>query len=202
MDLTPLLTYASALIAVTVAPGPIMAVIITRALTRDIGGAVGFTAGVCLGDLIAIIAVSVGLGTWAANSPQWLQLFRIAGAAYMLWLAAQIWQSGYINLGPERAQRSWIGATAAGAAFSLCSPFTFVYYMMVLPSVIPHGINDPAALLMVVIVTFAAVGGILTVVMLLAHQFRRILSSPRASIAFSRGMAVLLVGTSVSLLTL
>lgn len=79
-------------------------------------------------------------------------------------------------------------------------PFHVRFYLMVLPSVIPSGTNNPSAL--AVMITVAVVGGVLTAVMLLAHQFRRIVSSPGASIAFSRGMAVLLVGTSVSLLML
>ena len=199
MDLTTLLTYAAAHAAVTVAPGPIMAVIITRTITHDVGGAAGFTAGVCLGKLIAILAISVGLGVWAAESAQWLE---VAGAAYLLWLAARMWQSAHIGLGPERPRRGWIGATAAGTAFSLCSPFTFVFYLMVLPSVIPSGMNNPSALTVVVMVTVAVVGAVLTTIMLLAHQFRRIVSSPGASIAFSRGTAVILVATSVSLLIL
>lgn len=202
MDLTSLLTYAAAHAAVTVAPGPIMAVIITRTLTRDIARAAGFTVGVCLGKLIAILAISVGLGVWATNSAEWLMIFRLAGAAYLLWLAAQIWQSGCIGLGSERPQRGWIGATTAGATFSLCSPFTFVFYLMVLPTVIPGGMNDPSALFMVVVVTMAVVGGVLTAVMLLAYHFRRIVSSPAASAAFGRGTAMLLAGTSVSLLML
>lgn len=202
MDLTTLLTYAAAHALVTVAPGPIMAVVITRTLTSDIGGAAGFTAGVCVGKLFAIIAISLGLGVWVADDAQWLKLFQFAGAAYLLWLAAQMWQSVHTGLGPQRYRRGWIAATSAGAAFSLCSPFTFVFYLMVLPSVIPSGTNDPSALVVIVMVTVAVVGGVLMAVMLLAHQFRRIVSSPGASIAFSRGMAVLLVGTSVSLLML
>ena len=200
MSLVTLLTYAAAHAAVTVAPGPIMAVIISRTLTGDIGGAAGFAAGVCLSKVIAIIAISVGLGVWAADSAQWLRLSQFAGAAYLLWLAAQMWQSAHISLGSKRSRRGWIGAVAAGAAFSLCSPFTFVFYLMVLPSVIPSGMKNPAALAEVVMVTVAVVGVVLTAVMLMAHQFRRIVSSPEASIAFSRGMAVLLIVISLSLL--
>ena len=200
MSLMTLLTYAVAHAAVTIAPGPIMAVIITRTLTGDIGGAAGFAAGVCLSKVIAIFAISVGLGAWAADSVQWLRLSQFAGAAYVLWSAARMWQSAHIGLGPERSRRGWIGATSAGVAISLCSPFTFVFYLMVLPSVIPSGMNNPAALAEVVMVTVAVVGGVLTAVMLMAHQFHRIVSPPEASIAFSRGMAVLLIIISVSLL--
>jgi threonine/homoserine/homoserine lactone efflux protein len=52
------------------------------------------------------------------------------------------------------------------------------------------------------VVTVSVVGGLLTSVMLLAHRFRRIVSSPGASIVFNRGMAVMLALTSYSLLVL
>jgi threonine/homoserine/homoserine lactone efflux protein len=202
VDVTTLMTYAAAHAAVTVAPGPIMAVIITRTLTHDLGGAAGFTAGVCLGKMLAILAIAVGLGVWAEDSAQWIKLFRVAGSAYLLWLAFQMWQAAYAGLGPERPRRGWVSATTAGTAFSLFSPFTFVFYLMVLPSVIPTGLNHPSSVTVVMLVTVAVVGGLMTAVMLLAHRFRRIVSSPGASIAFNRGMAVTLALTSYSLLIL
>lgn len=200
MDVTTLLAYAVAHAAVTVAPGPIMAVIITRTLTHDPRGAMGFTAGVCLGKLVTILAIAVGLGVWAKDSAQLLKLFQVAGSAYLLWLAARMWQTVHLSLVPGRPRRGWIGATTAGVAFSVCSPFTFLFYMIVLPSVIPSGLNDPFTLTVVMLVTVAIVGGLLTTVMLLAHRFRRIVSSPGASIAINRWMAMVLVATSLSLL--
>jgi threonine/homoserine/homoserine lactone efflux protein len=202
LDLTTLLTYAAAHAALTLAPGPIMAVILTRTLTHDLGGAAGFTAGVCLGKMIAILAISFGLGIWANESAQWVKLFRVAGATYLLWLAFRMWQETYLGMAPERPRRGWVSATTAGAAFSLCSPFTFVFYLAVLPLVIPTGLNNPSSLTLVMGVTVSVVGGLLTTVMLLAHRFRRIVSSPGASLAFNRGMAVTLVLTSYSLLIL
>lgn len=202
MDLTTLLTYAAAHAALTLAPGPIMAVILTRTLTHDLGGAAGFTAGVCLGKMIAILAISFGLGIWANESAQWVKLFRVAGATYLLWLAFRMWQATYLGMAPERPRRGWVSATTAGAAFSLCSPFTFVFYLTVLPSVIPTGQNNPSSLTVVMVVTLSVVGGLLTTVMLLANRFRRIVSSPGASLAFNRGMAVTLVLISYSLLVL
>jgi threonine/homoserine/homoserine lactone efflux protein len=199
VEVTTLLTYAAAHAAVTLAPGPILAVIITRTLTQDLGGAAGFTAGVCLGKIVAILAIAVGLGVWAKDSTQWLKLFQVSGSVYLLWLAARMWQSVHLGPSPKCPRRGWIGATTAGIAFSLCSPFTFLFYMMVLPSVIPRGLNDPYTLAVVIIVTVAVVGGLLSTVMLLARRFRRVLSSPGASIAFSRGMAVLLAATSIAL---
>ncbi len=197
-----MLTYAAAHTAVTVAPGPIMAVIITRTLTHDLGGAAGFTAGVCLGKMIAILAIAVGLGVWAKDSAEWVKLFRITGSLYLLWLAFRMWQSAHLGLTSERPRRGWVSATTAGAAFSLCSPYTFVFYLMVLPSVIPTGLNNPSTLVVVMLVTVSVVGGLLATVILLAHRFRRVVSSPGASIAFSRVMAVMLTVTSYSLLIL
>lgn len=202
MEVMTLLTYAAAHAALTLAPGPIMAVILTRTLTHDLGGAAGFTAGVCLGKMIAILGISFGLGIWANESAQWVKLFRVAGATYLLWLAFRMWQPTYLGMAPERPRRGWVSATTAGAAFSLCSPFTFVFYLTVLPSVIPTGLNNPSSITVVMGVTVSVVGGLLTAVMLLAHRFRRIVSSPGASLAFNRGMAVTLVLTSYSLLIL
>lgn len=202
MDVMTLVTYATAHGAITLAPGPIMAVIITRTLTQDFSGAADFIAGVCVGKIIAILAIALGLGVWAEDSAQWLTLFRVGGSAYLLWLAVQMWRAVHLGLGPERPRRGWIVSATEGVAFSLCSPFTFLFYIMVLPSVIPSGLNDSSTLTLVLFLTVVVVGGLLITVMLLAQQFRRIVSSPGACIAFSRGMAAMLVATSLSLLML
>lgn len=68
MGLMTLLIYAAAHAVVTVSPGLIIAVLIIRNLTGDTCGAAGFAAGVCLGEVVAVLAIFVGLGAWAAKS--------------------------------------------------------------------------------------------------------------------------------------
>jgi hypothetical protein len=74
MDYATIMPYFIAVLALTAAPGPLMAVLIVRSLGSDSKGAVGFAAGLCAGDVLAAIAVALGIGVWAQSKPELMML--------------------------------------------------------------------------------------------------------------------------------
>ncbi len=73
-------------------------------------------------------------------------------------------------------------------------------YMLLLPTVAPTGIGSADHLMLVLLVTFAAVGGVFFGAILLARQFNRVISSARSSILLSRATAVIIAATSLWIL--
>jgi len=200
MDQTTILPYFLALVAVTASPGPMVAVIVTRTLSHDLRGAAAFAAGVCLGDMIAILVIALGFGAWSQGSPEWLAVLRFAGVAYLLWLSLQIWRDSQPGGATKGPRRGVLASTGAGVALCLGNPATFVFYLLLLPSAAPEGLSSTGALIGVLLVSLAAVGTALGGMTLLAGQLRRIITTPAASAMFSRLMAVLLATTSMFLL--
>lgn len=195
MDYAAWTTYFVALAALTAAPGPIMAVVIARTVSRDGRGAAAFAAGLCLGDVLGVCAVALGIGVWAEAKPEWFAVAKYLGIAYLMWLAVGIWNS---KMEPARAKRSgWIASAGAGAALCLGNPSTFLIYMLLLPNVAPHGITGFGHLGLVVLVTFAAVSAVLFGTVLLAGQLNRVLVSPASSVMLSRITAVVIGMTSL-----
>lgn len=202
MDHAALIPFGLALMAVTAAPGPMVAVIVTRALVRDTAGAAAFAAGVCLGDLLAILAIAVGIGAWIEGSGAWLSVLKLGGVAYLLWLAIQIWRDSTPDRSEARTplRRGWIASVGAGAALCLGNPATFLFYLLLLPGVAPEGLGEVSTLGSILLVSMVAVGGALAAMILLAAHLQRILVTPLANAVFGRTMAALLALTSVSLL--
>lgn len=200
MDVATLLSYAAAHAALTAAPGPVTAIVLSRTLTADIGGAVGFAVGVCFGKIVAIIAIASGIGLWAGHSGEWLRLFRMAGAGYILFLAVRMWRENPADAGPGKVRQGWIGSTTAGTVFSAGSPYTFFFYLLFLPSVAPLGFASPSALAAVLLVTVGVVGGVLAVVIVMTQVLGRFISTPVSSALFRRFMALLLGSASLFLL--
>lgn len=195
MDVTAWSAYFVALAALTAAPGPIMAVVVARSVSRDTRGAVAFAAGLCLGDVIGVCAVALGIGFWAEARPEWFAIVKYVGIAYLLWLAVGIWNS---RAGTASAGRTgWLGSAAAGLALCLGNPSTFLIYMLLLPNLAPHGITGPSHLLALVAVTFAAVGTVFFGTVLLSRQLNRLLVSPTSSVALSRITAIVIGITSL-----
>lgn len=200
MDLTGMLVFAAALMAVTAAPGPMVAVIVTRVLGRDVVGATSFAAGVCAGDMVAIVIIALGIGEWTQSSPEWLIVLNVGGVGYLLWLALQMWRDSARALGAASPRRSGAAAVGAGFALSLGSPATFLFYLMLLPSVSPQGLAEAAVLGPILLVSLVAVGAALGAMILLAAQLRRVLVSQNATAIFGRSMALLMATAAVSML--
>ena len=202
MDQSTLAAYFAMLIAVTAVPGPLIAIVAARSLDRDSHGAAAFAAGVCIGDMIAIVAVAIGFGAWTAKQPQLLALIRYAGVAYLLWIAARTWLDSMKDEleGAMPQRRGIVLSAVAGVALCLGNPTTFLFHMLLLPSVAPAGLADMGRLVVVMLVALAAVGLVFAVAILLARRAKRLLASPASSARFSRFLSATIAATSLWLL--
>jgi threonine/homoserine/homoserine lactone efflux protein len=142
MEMSAMLVFATAVIAMQAAPGPVVAVALSRAMNRDTGGCIAFGSGVCIGQLIPIATIALGFGVWVQGNSAYLTGFRLLGAAYMLWLAWQMWRAAQFGNKAQATKRGWLASAGAGAAICLGSPYTIVFYMLMVPSVAPDGLND------------------------------------------------------------
>ena len=68
IDPAALLVFASALVVAAASPGPGIAAIVARVLGRGMRGAVAFTAGVALGDVVWLTIAVFGLAAWPGRS--------------------------------------------------------------------------------------------------------------------------------------
>jgi threonine/homoserine/homoserine lactone efflux protein len=200
MDYAGLTAYFLALAALTAAPGPVVAVLVARSLGRDTRGATAFAAGLCLGDVLAVSAVAMGIGGLAETSPEWFAAAKYAGVAYLLWLALRIWNDTGMMSGGATRGGTLLASTGAGVALCLGNPSTVLIYVLLLPTVAPGGIGSVQDLSTMLLVTFAAVGAVFFGAVLLARQFNRVISSPASSTLLSRGTAAVIALTSVWML--
>jgi threonine/homoserine/homoserine lactone efflux protein len=200
MDYMALMAYFAALTALTAAPGPIVAVLVARSLGSDAKGATAFATGLCLGDVLAVCAIAMGVGGLAESRPEWFAAAKYAGIAYLLWLAIRIWSDNSMMSAKQTRNGGWLASTGAGVALCLGNPSTVLIYMLLLPSVAPAGIRSAQQLSVVLLVTFAAVGVVFFGAILLARQFNRIIASPKSSSMLSRATAAVIAVTAVWML--
>lgn len=200
MELSAMLVFAAAVIAMQAAPGPVVAVALSRAMNRDAGGCIAFGTGVCIGQLIPIATIALGFGVWVQGNDAFLTGFRLLGSAYMMWLAWQMWRAAQFGTGVSGSNAGWLASAVAGTAICLGSPYTIVFYLLMMPSVAPGGLADLTTVSAIILISVAMTAGTLAAMMLLAGQFHRILVSPRLSQVFNRIVATLLAAAAVSLL--
>ena len=70
MLLDNLFAYTSVIVALTLAPGPLLALTISRSLRNDKAGALAFAMGIAAGDVLVILMIFGGLGLWLQSIPE------------------------------------------------------------------------------------------------------------------------------------
>ena len=197
MDYLAFGPYFVALVAYAASPGPLMAVLVARSLGNDWKGATVFAAGLCFGEIIAVIAVILGIGIWAQNEPELLSIAKYAGVVYLLWLAIRMWNDRAGVSSAQLRKVGWLTSACAGLILCLSNPATMLMQMLLLPIVAPKGIVSLQHTGLVVLVTFAAFGIVFFGTIPLARQFNRIISSPGSTAMLNRMAAGVIALTSV-----
>ena len=138
MDLFTLFAFTLAYLVAVLVPGPGVAAIVARALGGGFWSAVPMVVGILVGDLIYLFFALFGLAAIATWFAPVFVVVRWASALYLLYIAWQFWTAkpGQEQLGP-RAKEHWMKTFLSGFMLTLGNPKTIVFYLALLPTVVP-----------------------------------------------------------------
>ena len=165
----------------------------------SIAAAVGCTFGI----LPSIVASVLGLSALLHTSALVFQALKVAGVAYLLYLAWQTLRAeGPLNLKPDtRDGKSWAGIAVTGALINVLNPKLTVFFMAFLPQFISPATADPIAAML----TMGAVFMAMTFAVFVVYgQFaglvgQRLLQSERAMAWMRRSVAATFAAFGVRL---
>ncbi len=200
MDYTALVPYFIASTIFLVAPGPLMAVLIARSLGNDFWGAAAFAGGLCLGVAGVVAAVAFGFGIWAEGRPELLSLAKYVGVSYLLWLAFGMWNDRSRAAAARAPRKGLLSSVSAGAMLGAGTPSILLFYMLMLPSVAPAGMNGFERIAVVMVATGASAALVFFGTVLLARQIMMLVSANTTSSTFSRIAAAATALTGVWIL--
>jgi threonine/homoserine/homoserine lactone efflux protein len=200
MDLTALIVFATALLVAAASPGPGIIAIVARVIGRGSHGAVAYSAGFVIGDLVWLTVAILGLAVVAqAFAPVFL-IIKYAGAAYLLYLAYRMWTTPAqaIDVAADMGREGRGRLFLTGLAISLGNPKVMAFYVALLPSLID--------VTRVTIVGFAELAGICIAVLTLvlgtyvvaAVRARTLFTSPRTMRLLNRTGGTMLAGAAVA----
>ena len=133
---THLLGFALTAFVLIAVPGPSTLFTIGRALAHGRRVALLTVVGNCLGAMVQVGAVAVGLGAVVAASAGVLLVVKLAGAAYLIYLGAQairhrrsLSDSLRVRMEPTRTTR----VLRQGFMVGITNPKTIVFFVAVLP---------------------------------------------------------------------
>ena len=160
MDAVTLFAFTVAYAIAVLVPGPGVAAVVARALGGGFRAAFPMVLGILAGDLVYLVFAAFGLAAIAMHFGALFTVVRFAGAAYLLYIAWKFWTAkpGAEQIGP-RAEEHWSRTFLAGLSLTLGNPKTIVFYLALLPTVVP--------LDRMTVIGFAELTAIVVVVLLL-----------------------------------
>jgi threonine/homoserine/homoserine lactone efflux protein len=202
MDPAALAVFAAALFVAAASPGPGVAAIVARVLARGPGGALAFTSGLALGDVLWLTFAVTGLAVLAQAFHGVFLAIKYAGAAYLLYLAWGLWTApaaAPADAAPgaaprERPSRLFL----AGLAVTAGNPKVMVFYLALLPSLVDVGRLAVLGYLELVAATLAVLAVVFGGYVALALRARRLLRSERAVRLVNRGTGAAMAGAAVA----
>jgi threonine/homoserine/homoserine lactone efflux protein len=200
MALSSLLVFAAALIVTAGSPGPSVAALVARVLTHGFRDVLPFLAAMWLGEAVWLTCGVAGLAVLAHTFAMAFLVLRLAGVAYLLFLAWKMWfapatvEDGSLPVG----QSPW-RMFLAGLTVTFGNPKIMVFYLALLPTIVDLSRVGPLAwfeltLTMLIVLMAADFGWALAAV-----RARKLLKSQRAVKIANRTSATIMAGAAAAI---
>jgi threonine/homoserine/homoserine lactone efflux protein len=201
MDLAGLAVFGTALLVAAASPGPGIAALVARVLGRGPRGAVAFSAGLAVGDVVWLACAVVGLAALAEAFHGLFLAIKYGGVAYLVYLAYRIWTAPVEAraLAAETAREHPFRLFLAGLALTLGNPKVMVFYLALLPTILDLSRVTLWGFAELVGVTLSVLGLVFAAYALAAARARRLFTSPRALRALNRATGAAMAGAAVAI---
>lgn len=138
MDLLTLSAFTVAYAIAVLVPGPGVAAVVARALGGGFRAAFPMVLGILAGDLVYLVFALFGLAAIATWFGPVFVVIKWASALYLLYIAWQFWTAkpGSEQIGAKKDASAW-KTFLSGFMLTLGNPKTIVFYLALLPTVVP-----------------------------------------------------------------
>lgn len=201
MTFSSLILFASVYFAAVATPGPGVAALIARVLGQGLMGVAPFIAGYFVGDVIWLTFAATGLAVVARTFAGVFVAIKLAGVAYLLYLAWRMATApAVVGEAPAAATRGW-RAFFGALSLTLGNPKVMVFFLSIMPLVVDVRTLTALALLELAVVCGIVIFSTLALYAFAANRARRLLRSTRAMGFVNRAAGGLMAGVAVAVAT-
>jgi len=137
MEPTSLLIFAGALLVAAGSPGPSIAALVARVISKGFRDVLPFLAAMWIGEAIWLSLAVFGLAIVAQSFHLAFVVVKWLGVAYLVYLAWKMWTAPVeAREGEMPRQDSAVRLFAAGMAVTLGNPKIMMFYLALLPTII------------------------------------------------------------------
>ncbi len=202
LPLNESLTFLGVALLLGVTPGPDNVFVLMQSATHGRRAGLLVTLGLCTGLLAHTAAVALGLAAVLAASATAFTVLKLAGAAYLLYLAWGAWRAPVGNMGGETLAPVQPGRMyMRGVLMNLSNPKVAIFFLAFLPQFVQPGAGPVAAQvawlgLLFIVATLFVFGGFAWFASLIGGWLR---GSTRAQQVLNRLAAVVFAGLALRL---
>ena len=131
-------------IGLTLSPGPDILYVLTRGVAEGRKPALAAAAGFSLGNIVHLTLITLGVSAVIAANPMLLTIIKFAGAAYLLFIAWQIWNSPALQLDADKTEQrssSWRVFRQSVLA-NVLNPKVILFFLALFPQFINEAADD------------------------------------------------------------
>ncbi|MGE7385834.1 LysE family translocator [Streptomyces sp. NPDC004126] len=210
--LTQLAAATGVLALLTLVPGPDMAIVTRRAVSRGRADGLRTVGGIAVGLLLWGALTAAGLAALLAASAEVFLVVKLAGAAYLCFLGAQALRrpgagTALDGTAGDPADRPATGRGRGGSAWrtglvaNALNPKIAVFYTGLLPTLAPPGLRPAAGMALLVLVHVLLTLAWLSTYVYVLSRARRFFTRPRVRRTMDRVTGVVLIGFGVRVAT-
>lgn len=200
MEPTSLLIFAGALLVAAGSPGPSIAALVARVISKGFRDVLPFLAAMWIGEAIWLSLAVFGLAIVAQSFHYAFVVVKWAGVAYLIYLAWKMWTAPVETEGNEmpREDSPW-RLFAAGMAVTLGNPKIMMFYLALLPTIIDLASVTVVGWLELTVTMAAVLIAIDFGWVFAAAQARKLLRSKRAMRIANRVSAGTMAGAAAAI---
>ncbi|MCA0277987.1 MAG: LysE family translocator [Proteobacteria bacterium] len=200
MEPTSLLIFAGALLVAAGSPGPSIAALVARVISKGFRDVLPFLAAMWIGEAIWLSLAVFGLAVVAQSFHYAFVAVKWAGVAYLVYLAWKMWTAPVETEGSEmpREDSPW-RLFAAGMAVTLGNPKIMMFYLALLPTIIDLASVTVVGWLELTVTMAAVLIAIDFGWVFAAAQARKLLRSKRAMRIANRVSAGTMAGAAAAI---
>lgn len=146
LDLTQLLPFLAAALALNLTPGADMTYVVARSATQGRAAGIAASLGIAAGSFVHSVLAALGVSAVLQHSEVAFLIVKYAGAAYLLYLAWKALRAGNqaIAMGRTPALGSLRRVFAEGALTNLLNPKVALFILAFLPQFVDPAQGNPA----------------------------------------------------------
>lgn len=159
MELTLILGFVTATLALAFMPGPDNIYVLTESISKGWRQGVSITSGLISGCLIHTTLVATGLSIFVFDYPSVYNILKFAGAAYLIYMAYGAYQEQPMSLemSDKKARDAFWPLFRKGFIMNVLNPKVTLFFVVLLPQFVSNEGVSPMIQMMVLGLLFMAV---------------------------------------------